>query len=617
MAFIDKDEILKTLSITQVLEHYGIKRGGGNNNWHCPFHDDKNPSMIAGDDKNIATCMSGCGSFDIFSFIQRKDNLDFKQALKKANEISGKSASNPSTGQNNHSPKKNGNPTLIPDLSPIENKHRKYLRDRGITNPDKIISHFQLKAHNDFLATPLTPNYDTYKFIRIDSLKKPSQFYKGKNKTAQLYRSKIAENINHLVVVAGEKDLWRVTDAFLSENKNGEQNHIEIVSNTSGEGNIPENFFESFADHDIQKITICYDHDKSGREGALKVAALADHIFHHASIALLHFPEEKDKGYDLTDFLNEGHSFSDIFALSRQNYAAIKKGIFEEKFQEDVITDGFLDDAEKPDEVIKTGLKQIDEEAPLILGENTIITGRTGSGKTLLAVNMTNGVLGANEHVNVVFFSVELKKKALFHRLIACAYDIEQWKIKRGFKDREGTLFASELENYRTQAKDYQNRYKNRLLIIDYLSKVEEIEAKIDELIEYSFFPHYIIIDYANILSFHKDYLNEHPAISKSFKFLAKRKNIHVQLVCQANRLTKENDDGFARTENLSDSDQYGRDAFTIYSVKSDDENTYAINPVKNRNGKANQIFEYEWNPKSGKIRIPEYSSDNIVRGSF
>ena len=95
----------------------------------------------------------------------------------------------------------------------------------------------------------------------------------------------------------------------------------------------------------------------------------------------------------------------------------------------------------------------------------------------------------------------------------------------------------------------------------------------------------------------------KHIQISTWIKFLAKEKNIHIQAVCQANRATKENDDGYARTENLADSDQYGRDAFIVYSIKTDkDSDNYSINPTKNRNGKPEEAIDLVWNNKSGKI---------------
>jgi len=51
-------EIKSKLSISQVLDHYGIKM---NKNRHClcPFHDDKKPSMQVYPETNTVHCFSG------------------------------------------------------------------------------------------------------------------------------------------------------------------------------------------------------------------------------------------------------------------------------------------------------------------------------------------------------------------------------------------------------------------------------------------------------------------------------------------------------------------------------------------------------------------------------
>ena len=96
--------------------------------------------------------------------------------------------------------------------------------------------------------------------------------------------------------------------------------------------------------------------------------------------------------------------------------------------------------------------------------------------------------------------------------------------------------------------------------------------------------------------------------------FLAKKSNIHIQAICQANRATKENDDGYARTENLADSDQYGRDAFVVYSIKTSlGSDKYSINPTKNRNGKPEEEIELTWNAKSGRIAQDQYLTSNYI----
>jgi len=61
-------------------------------------------------------------------------------------------------------------------------------------------------------------------------------------------------------------------------------------------------------------------------------------------------------------------------------------------------------DTLEAEKVLCTGYKEVDEQCPIILGENTIITGRTGMGKTQLGVNFVNGILKNNEKSKVIVF---------------------------------------------------------------------------------------------------------------------------------------------------------------------------------------------------------------------
>jgi replicative DNA helicase len=281
------------------------------------------------------------------------------------------------------------------------------------------------------------------------------------------------------------------------------------------------------------------------------------------------------------------------------------KKTLSQAFPRYVVNDNSALETLDADKILYTGYKEIDEQCPLILGENTIITGRTGKGKTVLGVNFVNGILKHNEKAKVVVFSLELNKKAFLQRLFASEYDMEQWKIKKAFIAEDKSIFTNEREKYILNAKDYIKKYGNRFMIADDINGIEAIEDLLESLRKnFDFIPDYILIDYANIMTTKKlADENKHIQFSIWMKFLAKKRNIHVQAICQANRATKDNDDGYARTENLADSDQYGRDAFVVYSIKtSKDTNDYFVNPTKNRNGKAESEITLVWNGMSGKI---------------
>lgn len=73
------DELKLSVSMRTVVEQYGIKIDR-NGFCRCPFHQEKTASMKLY--KESYHCF-GCGaSGDIFSFVQKMDNVDFKTAFK-------------------------------------------------------------------------------------------------------------------------------------------------------------------------------------------------------------------------------------------------------------------------------------------------------------------------------------------------------------------------------------------------------------------------------------------------------------------------------------------------------------------------------------------------------
>lgn len=80
----------KKINLLKVLKHYNIKyeRQSGTNRYVslCPFHGDENPSLVTyeNDDKTYSYCCYACGEAgDVFQFIRKKEDDDFKKAVEK------------------------------------------------------------------------------------------------------------------------------------------------------------------------------------------------------------------------------------------------------------------------------------------------------------------------------------------------------------------------------------------------------------------------------------------------------------------------------------------------------------------------------------------------------
>ena len=76
------DEIRNRCNIVDVVGRVvTLKKAGSNYKGICPFHNEKTPSFVVSEQKQIFTCF-GCGaSGDVIGFVMRYYNMDFTQAV--------------------------------------------------------------------------------------------------------------------------------------------------------------------------------------------------------------------------------------------------------------------------------------------------------------------------------------------------------------------------------------------------------------------------------------------------------------------------------------------------------------------------------------------------------
>jgi len=271
-SYNSKETILKQLDFKRFYADYGYFLTGKNTSVKCCFHDDKTPSMSINSENGMFKCFACGNSGNVFDWYMLKHGVDFKETVK---QIAEKYNTTTELPKNSKSKKQDTKKDQI-TIELVEKCHqdlpteiRTYLNNRGI--PDYLIEKYKLgwgRFYNKcWITIPLKNKEGKYASFKLrrppneDSPETPKYIFYPKNSGAELFDYETLKGAKEVFICEGE------FDKLVLEAKG-----LSVVTSTAGAKTFKTEWLEHFKDK--EKITICYDNDTPGREGADKLIEL-------------------------------------------------------------------------------------------------------------------------------------------------------------------------------------------------------------------------------------------------------------------------------------------------------------------------------------------------------
>ena len=244
---------------------------------------------------------------------------------------------------------------------------------------------------------------------------------------------------------------------------------------------------------------------------------------------------------------------------------------------------------------VTTGFKELDQ----ILGgwdrknEYATIIARSGQGKSWCLLKSI--VAAASRGLTVGLYSGEIELNKVSFRMDTLMSHISNTKIIRGNVD-VGVQYKNYLDNLK-------NNHKGKIYVLtpDMINEDPTVDTLTSFVEKYNL--DILYVDQQTLLTDRnraRTSFEKAANISKDIKMLQVRKHIPIITVTQQNRTSVE-DNGFAGTEHIGQSDRIGQDSTTIIGVSQKD-GIMTLHIVKARDGGTGKTLNYSIDLDTGKF---------------
>ena len=287
---MDISEIKSQLSIQMLLQHYGL--AVKNNHVHCPFHEDKTPSMRVYNDTGTVFCFSGnCvqgnKSIDVIDFIMFQENCNKHQAIVKAKALLGVNTT-----------------SLATQFISLQNqlvrskKATEYLKIRGLSELIEVGSNHRNGNNTVAYQYPHLKNCVVFPlknavgeivsmYGRSFTSSTKNGHYYLENRTG-LYPCYPSSETKQLILTESVIDA-----ATLQQHANLAKNTIVLAC--YGTNGFTTEHAEAVSQLKLlQTIIVFFDGDIAGRKAVIKLANQLQELFPNITLAVVHCPSDED-----------------------------------------------------------------------------------------------------------------------------------------------------------------------------------------------------------------------------------------------------------------------------------------------------------------------------------